>query len=52
MLHLRIVDARGKHHVKLWPTLVFLRDARRSRASCVRPSGVEAIRHALAQLGT
>jgi thioredoxin 1 len=35
--------------VKLWPTLIFLRDGKEI-ARLVRPAGVDAIRTALAQI--
>jgi thioredoxin 1 len=52
--HLKIADASGKRlgrsfGVKLWPTLVFLRDGRES-ARLVRPDDTEEIRAALAQI--
>jgi thioredoxin 1 len=51
--HLKIADASGKRLgrsflVKLWPTLVFLKDGREV-ARVVRPTGVEAIADALAK---
>ena len=50
--HLKIPDASGRRlgrsfGVKLWPTLVFLRDGK-ELARLVRPSGAEEIRDALA----
>jgi thioredoxin 1 len=50
--HLKIHDASGKplgrsFRVKLWPTLVFLRDGK-ELATLVRPSGAEPIADALA----
>jgi thioredoxin 1 len=52
--HIKIADASGKRlgrsfGVKLWPTLVFLRDGREA-ARVVRPSGAAQIRQALAQI--
>ena len=52
--HIKIADATGKRlgrsfGVKLWPTLVFLRDGKES-ARLVRPHGAGAIREALAQI--
>lgn len=52
--HLRVEDGRGRrlgraYRVKLWPTLVFLRDGL-EQARVVRPSGREAITEALAQI--
>jgi thioredoxin 1 len=51
--HLKIEDGRGRplgraFKVKLWPTLVFLRDGV-ERARVVRPTDVEPLRRALAQ---
>jgi thioredoxin 1 len=51
--HLKIADASGKRLgrsflVKLWPTLVFLKDGREV-ARVVRPTRVEAIADALAK---
>jgi thioredoxin 1 len=50
--HIKIADASGKRlgrsfGVKLWPTLVFLKDGREA-ARLVRPAGAEPIRAALA----
>lgn len=50
--HLRIEDGRGRRlgrsfRVKLWPTLVFLRDGE-EKTRLVRPDSVAAIREALA----
>ncbi len=50
--HLRVEDGPGRalgrsFRVKLWPTLVFLRDGQ-EQARLVRPSSVQAIRQALA----
>ena len=52
--HLKIADASGKRlgrsfGVKLWPTLVFLRDGN-ELARLVRPRGARAISAALAQV--
>lgn len=52
--HLKIEDGRGRplgraYRVKLWPTLVFLRDGAEI-ARTVRPTDVETLREALAQL--
>ena len=52
--HIRIADASGRRlgrsfRVKLWPTLVFLRDGRQI-AKLVRPNGAEEITQALAQI--
>lgn len=52
--HLKIADASGRRlgrsfRVKLWPTLVFLRDGREV-AKVVRPRSVDEIRAALARL--
>lgn len=52
--HLRIADARGKRlgrsfGVKLWPTLVFLRDGREI-ARVVRPKETAEVTRALAQI--
>ena len=52
--HIKIADASGKplgrsFGVKLWPTLVFLRDGGEI-ARLVRPHGAGAIREALAQI--
>ena len=50
--HLRIEDGRGQplgrsYHVKLWPTLVFLRDGV-EHTRLVRPDGAASIRAAIA----
>jgi thioredoxin 1 len=50
--HIRIEDGKGRRlgrtfRVKLWPTLVFLRDGE-EKARLVRPGDVAAIREALA----
>jgi thioredoxin 1 len=52
--HIKISDASGRRlgrsfGVKLWPTLVFLRDGKET-ARLVRPHGAGAIREALAQI--
>jgi thioredoxin 1 len=52
--HIKVADASGRRlgrsfGVKLWPTLVFLRDGREA-ARLVRPGGGAAIRQALAQI--
>jgi thioredoxin 1 len=52
--HIKIADASGKRlgrsfGVKLWPTLVFLRDGRET-AKLVRPDDSEEIKQALAQI--
>jgi thioredoxin 1 len=52
--HIKIADASGKRlgrsfAVKLWPTLVFLRDGRET-AKLVRPADREEIKAALAQI--
>ena len=52
--HIRIADASGRRlgrsfGVKLWPTLVFLRDGKET-VRLVRPHGAGAIREALAQV--
>lgn len=52
--HLKVADGRGKplgrsFEVKLWPTMVFLRDGREV-ARVVRPTGVDEVARALAQL--
>ena len=52
--HIKIADASGRHlgrsfGVKLWPTLVFLRDGKEG-ARLVRPHGAGAIREALVQI--
>ncbi len=53
--HLKVEDGKGKplgrsFRVKLWPTLVFLRDGQEV-ARVVRPDGPDAVRQGLAQLG-
>ncbi|HEY1288752.1 MAG TPA: thioredoxin family protein [Burkholderiales bacterium] len=52
--HIKVADASGKplgrlFGVKLWPTLVFLRDGEEAMR-LVRPAGAGAIREALAQI--
>ena len=52
--HIRVEDGRGRKlgrsfGVKLWPTLVFLRDGREA-GRLVRPSGVEPIAQALQRI--
>ena len=52
--HINIADASGKRlgrsfRVKLWPTLVFLRDGRET-ARLVRPDGAKEITQALADV--
>jgi thioredoxin 1 len=52
--HIKVADASGKRlgrsfGVKLWPTLVFLRDGVEA-ARLVRPGDAGAIRRALAQI--
>lgn len=52
--HLKIEDGRGRplgrsFRVKLWPTLVFLRDGE-ERARLVRPRETREVAHALAAL--
>lgn len=54
--HLKIADGRGRplgrsFRVKLWPTLIFLRDGREA-ARLVRPADADAIGAALAQIDT
>lgn len=54
MCHIKIEDGRGRRlgrsfGVKLWPTLVFLRDGQEV-ARLIRPDDAESIRHALAQI--
>ena len=49
--HIKIADASGRRlgrsfAVKLWPTLIFLRDGKEA-ARLVRPSAAEEIRNAL-----
>ena len=52
--HIKVADASGRRlgrsfGVKLWPTLVFLRDGREA-ARLVRPQGAGAIREALTHI--
>jgi thioredoxin 1 len=52
--HIKVADASGKRlgrsfGVKLWPTLVFIRDGAEV-AKVVRPDDTEEIRHALAKI--
>jgi thioredoxin 1 len=52
--HIKIEDGKGRRlgrsfGVKLWPTLVFLRDGREV-ARLVRPEDADDIRQALAQI--
>jgi thioredoxin 1 len=52
--HLKVADGSGRplgrhFRVKLWPTLVFLRDGREV-TRLVRPGGVDAIREALQRI--
>ena len=54
MRHITVADGKGKplgrsFRVKLWPTLVFLRDGKES-ARLVRPAAAGAIRKALADI--
>jgi len=54
--HLRVEDGSGRplgrsFRVKLWPTLVFLRDGREV-AKLVRPADADAIGQALAQVSS
>lgn len=54
--HLKIADASGRRlgrsfGVKLWPTLVFLRDGK-EMARVVRPKHVDEVRKGLAQIDT
>ena len=54
MRHFKIADASGKRlgrsfQVKLWPTLVFLRDGKEV-ARLVRPADARSIGDALAQI--
>jgi thioredoxin 1 len=53
--HLKIADASGRRlgrsfRIKLWPTLVFLKDGREV-SRLVRPDGANAISEALAAIG-
>ena len=52
--HIKVADASGKRlgrsfKVKLWPTLVFLRDGKEA-AKLVRPGSADEIKQALAQI--
>jgi thioredoxin 1 len=52
--HIKVADGKGRRlgrsfSVKLWPTLVFLRDGK-ERARLVRPGDAAAIREALAKI--
>lgn len=52
--HIKVADASGRplgrsFGVKLWPTLVFLRDGKEAMR-LVRPHGAGAVREALAQI--
>lgn len=52
--HIKVEDGRGRplgrsYRVKLWPTLIFLKDGQ-ELARAVRPSGVEEIRNGLEQI--
>jgi thioredoxin 1 len=52
--HIKVADGRGhplgrSFHVKLWPTLIFLRNGREI-ARLVRPGSAGVIRHALEQI--
>jgi len=52
--HLKVEDGSGRplgrsFHIKLWPTLVFLRDGREV-ARVVRPTGAEEIVRALGEI--
>ena len=52
--HLKIEDGKGRrlgrlHNVKLWPTLIFMRDGQEI-ARLVRPTDRENIRRALEQI--
>ena len=52
--HIKVADASGRRlgrsfGVKLWPTLVFLRDGKET-ARLVRPGGAAAIRQALMRI--
>ena len=52
--HIKVSDASGKRlgrsfQVKLWPTLVFLRDGREA-AKLVRPASSEEIKEALTKI--
>jgi thioredoxin 1 len=52
--HIKIADGKGKplgrsYRVKLWPTLIFLRDGKEA-ARLVRPNDVDEISRALEQI--
>jgi thioredoxin 1 len=52
--HIKVEDGRGRalgraFKVKLWPTLIFLRDGI-ERARVVRPTGIDSLQLALAQV--
>ena len=52
--HIKVADASGKRlgrsfKVKLWPTLVFLKDGKQT-TQLVRPAGAEEIEQALSQI--
>ena len=52
--HIKVADASGKRlgrsfKVKLWPTLVFVRDGKKV-AKLVRPGSAEEIKQALSQI--
>ena len=52
--HIKVADASGKRlgrsfKVKLWPTLVFLRDGKEA-AKLVRPGSADEIKQALARI--
>ena len=52
--HIKVADASGKRlgrsfKVKLWPTLVFLKDGKEI-ATLVRPAGTDEIEQALSQI--
>ena len=54
--HIKIQDGKGQplgrsFGVKLWPTLVFLKDGREV-ARLVRPTSIDAVRQAFAQIDT
>jgi thioredoxin 1 len=54
--HIKVADASGRRlgrsfGVKLWPTLVFLRDGK-ERAKLVRPDDGDEIKQALARIDT
>jgi thioredoxin 1 len=53
--HIKVEDGSGRplgrsFGVKLWPTLVFLKDGREV-ARLVRPTSIDAVRQAFAQVG-